>query len=140
MGRGTKRRVPYFTRWEPGKDDVGGMEEHAMKGAYCFLLLAAVWVPMTGCEKKPNEQNNIPTFEKNSKVQLNILTVKEKYESELMAIPGVVGVGIGDCNGKQCIVVLIQDRTAQTDREMPGTLDGYPVQIEVTGPIKALPQ
>jgi hypothetical protein len=95
---------------------------------------------MTGCEKKSNEQNNILAVEKNSKVQLNILTVKGKYEGELMAIPGVVGVGIGDCNGKECIVVLIRDRTAQVDREMPGTLDGYPVQIEVTGPIKALPQ
>ncbi|MGH8628992.1 MAG: hypothetical protein ACREYC_28305 [Gammaproteobacteria bacterium] len=111
-----------------------------MKGTYCFLLLAAVWIPMTGCEKKANEQNNVLMVETTSKDQLNILAVKGKYEGELMAIPGVVGVGIGDCNGKECIVVLIQDRTARIDREVPKTLDGYPVHIEVTGPIKALPQ
>lgn len=101
-----------------------------MKDIYCYLLLAAVWVPMTGCETKSNEQNNILTAEKTLKDQLSIVTVKGKYEGELMAIPGVVGVGIGDCNGKECIVVFIQDRTAQIDREVPGTLDGYPVQIE----------
>lgn len=111
-----------------------------MKDIYCYLLLAAVWVPMTGCETKSSEQNNILTAEKNLKDQLSIVTVKGKYEGELMAIPGVVGVGIGDCNGKECIVVFIQDRTAQIDREVPGTLDGYPIQIEVTGLIKALPQ
>lgn len=109
-----------------------------MKGTYCFLLLAAVWVPMTGCEMT-NEQNNM-TLETNSKDQLDILAVKGKYEGELMAVPGVVGVGIGDCNGNECIVVLVQERTAQIDRQIPGTLDGYPVYIEVSGPIKALPQ
>jgi len=55
-----------------------------MKGTYCFLLLAAVWVPITGCENKLNQQNNILTVENNSKDQLNILAVKGKYEDELM--------------------------------------------------------
>lgn len=111
-----------------------------MKGAYCFLLLAALWVHITGCENKLNQQNNILAAENNSKDQLDILAVKGKYEDELMAVPGVVGVGIGECKAKACIIVFIQYRTAQIDREIPETLDGYPVQIEVTGPIKVLPQ
>ncbi len=57
-----------------------------------------------------------------------------------MDIPGVVGVGIGECKAEACIIVFIQYRTAQIDREIPETLDGYPVQTEVAGPIKALPQ
>ena len=111
-----------------------------MKSAYRILLLVSLWVPMTGCEEGANRQNNSLTVEKNPMDQRNIRMVKEKYESELMATPGVVGVGIGECNGRECIVVLVQDRTAQTYRQIPGTLDGHPVRIEVTGPIEALPQ
>lgn len=70
-----------------------------MKDTYCFLLLAAVWVPITGCENKLNRQNNMA-----------------------------------------CIIVFIQYCTARIDREIPETLDCYLVQIEVSGPIKVLPQ
>ncbi len=114
-----------------------------MKGVYCFLLLAAVLLllaSITGREKNSNEQNNILTVVNNSKDQSKIMTVKGKYEGELMAIPGVVGVGISECKAKACIIVFIHNRTAQIDREIPKTLDGYPVQIEVTGSIKTLPQ
>jgi hypothetical protein len=68
----------------------------------------------------------------------DIVTVKEGNEAGLMAIPGVVGVGIGECNGHVCIIVMVEERTPQIDRDVPDTLDGFPVYIEVTGPIVAL--
>ena len=76
--------------------------------------------------------------EKNLDATADIVTVKERHEAELMAIPGVVGVGIGERDGTEVIVVYVEKRTAQVDREVSDTLEGYPVFIEVTGPINAL--
>jgi hypothetical protein len=90
-----------------------------------LLLLATLLLGIIGCENNSNDQDNI-------------LTVKERHEAELMAIPGVVGVGIGERDGAEVIVVYVEDRTAEIDRNVPDTLEGYPVLIEVTGPIIAL--
>jgi len=67
----------------------------------------------------------------------DIVQVKERHEARLMAIPGVVGVGIGQRDGRVCIVVMVETRTPQIDDQVPDTLDGFPVLIEVTGPIVA---
>lgn len=72
--------------------------------------------------------------------QGEIVTVKERHEAELMAIPGVVGVGIGGRDGAEHIIVMVEKRTAEIERKVPDTLDGYPVLTEVTGPIIALPR
>ena len=67
----------------------------------------------------------------------DIVHVKERHEARLMAIPGVVDVGIGQRDGRVCIVVMVETRTPQIDDRVPDTLDGFPVFIEVTGPIVA---
>jgi hypothetical protein len=66
-------------------------------------------------------------------------TLKE-HTKALMSIPGVVGTGQGLCEGKPCIKVFVIQKTPELDRKIPKTLDGYPVVIEETGEIKALPQ
>lgn len=65
----------------------------------------------------------------------DIIAVKERHEAGLMAIPGVAGVGIGQHDGHACIVVMVVKKTRRIDREVPDTLEGFPVRIEVTGPI-----
>ena len=53
---------------------------------------------------------------------------------ELLAIPGVSGIGIGlDRAGAAVAVVLIE----RADVVVPGTLDGLPVTTEVAGPFRA---
>jgi hypothetical protein len=66
--------------------------------------------------------------------------VKEKYESELMAINGVVGVGIGECEGKPCIKVYLENDSPDLKARIPAQLDGFKVDTEVTGLIEALPK
>ena len=66
--------------------------------------------------------------------------VKEQYESELMAIDGVVGVGISECEGKPCLEVYLENESPNLRRQIPTQLDGFKVDTEVTGPIQALPQ
>lgn len=66
--------------------------------------------------------------------------VREQYESELMAVAGVVGVGIGECQGQPCIKVYLADESSNLRPEIPTQLNGYPVSTEVLGKIEALPQ
>lgn len=71
---------------------------------------------------------------------LTIEQVKERHEDELMAIEGVVGVGIGECEGQPCIKVLLANDSPELEQKIPDQLDGFKVETEVTGPIEALPE
>lgn len=56
-----------------------------------------------------------------------------------MALEGVTGVGQGLCRGKPCLRVYIAARTPAVERELPDTIEGYPVEVVETGPIRPLP-
>jgi hypothetical protein len=77
---------------------------------------------------------------KNPMAAETIKEVLKKHTRDLMSMPGVVGTGQGLCEGKPCIKVLVIEKTPDLDQKIPKTLDGYPVVIEETGPIKALPK
>jgi len=66
-----------------------------------------------------------------------IAAVKDRHETELMAVPGVVGVGIGEQDGSEVIVVFVEKKDAATESRIPKTLEGYSLRVEVTGPITA---
>ena len=66
--------------------------------------------------------------------------VQEKYQDQLMAIPGVVGVGIGESDGKPVIKVLVIKKSPELEQKLPKTLEGYSVVIEETGEIRAYPE
>lgn len=68
----------------------------------------------------------------------DIVVVKERHESWLMSLPGVVGTGIGDCEGSPCIKVYVKERTPELERQVPKQLGGFALDIEVTGPIDTL--
>jgi hypothetical protein len=54
-----------------------------------------------------------------------------------MNIPGVVGVGIGKCNKIPCIKVYLEKETPES-KNIPKQLEGFKVDVEITGPIEAL--
>jgi len=56
---------------------------------------------------------------------------------EWMDVPGVVGTGIGLCDGEPCIVVYVSARTPEVERGIPAQVEGHRVRIEETGPIRA---
>jgi hypothetical protein len=60
------------------------------------------------------------------------------HVSRLMAIPGVTGVGIGDCNGRPCLRVFVLQNTPQLSQSIPPMLDGYSVEVVETGPVRPL--
>ena len=90
------------------------------------LLLTSLW--MLSSEKQP--WVNKPAIE----------LVKEQHESELMAVEGVVGVGIGECQGKPCIEVYLANESPNVKKQIPARLGGFKVNTKVTGNIEALPQ
>ena len=67
-----------------------------------------------------------------------IQDVKAKHEDFLLATPGVVSVGIGKnpC-GQFVIIVGLDGPRPETVNQLPKILEGYPVRIEIIGPVKA---
>ena len=66
--------------------------------------------------------------------------VLKEHTDEFMALPGVVGVGQGLCDGKDCIKVFVAQMSPELERKIPKELDDYQVDVEVTGEFKALPE
>lgn len=64
------------------------------------------------------------------------IAVRDAHSDELMALPGVVGTGIGMDGDRPCIHVYLLDETARGD--IPAELDGVPLVPEVTGMFQAL--
>lgn len=70
--------------------------------------------------------------------QKPIVEVLKSHTDHLMSIPGVVGTGIGEFEGRPCIKVLVVKKTEELEKKIPKTLDGYKVVIDETGEIRAL--
>jgi len=69
----------------------------------------------------------------------DIMTVMEAHVDDLMAIPGVTGVAIGELkDGTPCIQVLIVEDTRELRGKIPRIIEGHPVDIIVSGVIKPL--
>jgi hypothetical protein len=54
-----------------------------------------------------------------------------------MAIPGVIGTGIGEYEDAPCIKVLVEHKSDTLLDQIPKVVDGYVVTIEVSGEIRA---
>ena len=70
-------------------------------------------------------------------VSPTVQDVNAKHAERLMAMPGVVSVGIGkNPDGQFVIVVGLDGPRPKTVEQIPGVLEGYPVRVEVMGPVK----
>ena len=64
--------------------------------------------------------------------------VLRDHTDELMAIPGVVAVAVGESCGKQCIRVFVAHRSSELLSQVPGKIDGFQILIEESGQFQAL--
>ena len=68
----------------------------------------------------------------------SIQEVKKKHETDLLAMPGVVSVGIGlDKAGQPAIIVGLDGPRPETREQLPPDLEGYTVSTQIIGTIKA---
>lgn len=89
--------------------------------AFIFLQCSAQVKDTSKMQKKPIEQ-----------------VIKES-KGILLAIPGVQGYYQGQMeDGSDCIVVMVDSLTKENKKEIPDSLEGYPVKIEEGGRIKPL--
>jgi hypothetical protein len=69
----------------------------------------------------------------------DVTQVKAEHEADLMAIEGVIGVGISGTEEEPVIVVYLLSNNPQLLAQIPDELDGVKVFKEVTGPIDIQP-
>ena len=72
---------------------------------------------------------------------MDIKEVKKRYADELMALPNVTGVGVGERNGSQVIKVFVVRKlpleTLQASERVPRELEGVPCDVEELGVMRA---
>ena len=66
-----------------------------------------------------------------------IEAVLKEHSGNLMSLPGVVGTGEGRCSGQPCIKVFVVKKTPDLTHRIPAEIEGYAVQVEETGAIRA---
>lgn len=73
-----------------------------------------------------------------SAVGQSIEEVKARHTDRLMALPGVVSVGIGrDRDNQPAIVVGVNEQSPAESGVIPDELEGYRVITRATGPVRA---
>lgn len=72
---------------------------------------------------------------------MSIEPVRKKYEAQLMRLPNVVGLGIGEKAGKEVIKVFVTHKVPESTlapgEVVPRTLDGYETDVEESGHLTA---
>jgi hypothetical protein len=100
---------------------------------YCLFITLSILQAGCGNASKNERGNELLPAQ-------DIKQVMEAHVDELMAIPGVVGVAIGALDdGKPCIRVLVVEDNSEIRSKIPAELEGYPVVIDETGELRALP-
>ncbi len=65
--------------------------------------------------------------------------VLRENTDRLMSLSGVVGTAEGQCSGKPCIYVFVAESSPDLVDQIPSEIDGYQVQIQVSGVFQAPP-
>jgi hypothetical protein len=72
---------------------------------------------------------------------MTIEAVQQQHQDELMRLPNVVGVGIGEKGGKPVIKVLVTRKvpvsSLKPEEVIPKTLGGYRTDVEEIGSVSA---
>jgi hypothetical protein len=67
--------------------------------------------------------------------KMDIKTVLEKRENQLLQLPNVTSVGIGEKDGKEVILVFVTHKIPESDLQphniVPKTLDGFKTDVVV---------
>ena len=71
-------------------------------------------------------------------LEKSVKAVLKEHTNSLMALPGVVGTAQGLCDGAPCIIVMVVKRTPELLKQIPDVLEGYTVEVQETGVIRAL--
>lgn len=99
--------------------------------AVSTTILVAIFL-ITGCGRAKTQNTGGQAVADAPKT---IEAVLAAHNDSLMAVPGVVATAIGRCNNGPCIRILVSRMTDEAKRRIPSQLEGFPVQVDVSGPI-----
>ncbi len=103
--------------------------------ALVLILAAAIAIQAAGCKQNSGNERGTPAMSTDDAIR-----VMDAHVNELMAIPGVAGVAVGALDdGRPCIKVLVVKKTSEHRKLIPKEIEGYPVVVEVSGEIRAMP-
>ena len=72
---------------------------------------------------------------------MDIESVRRQHEDQLMQLPNVTGVGIGEKAGKQVLKVFVTHKVPvsalQPEEVVPKTLEGFETDVEEIGVVMA---
>ena len=72
--------------------------------------------------------------------EVNSMTIEEvlqKHQDRLMVIPGVVGIGEGESEGRPVILIMVRELSPDLRRQLPQQIDGFEVKVDVVGEVTA---
>lgn len=72
---------------------------------------------------------------------MDIETVRQQQQDKLMRLPNVVGVGIGEKDGKKVIKVLVTHKvpvsSLKSEDVIPKRIGGYEIDVDEIGSVTA---
>ena len=84
---------------------------------------------------EPDENGAVDYDPIEESTESRILQIKRDHEQRLLALPGIVGVGVGRTElGEDALMVYLENIEAAAN--LPKYIDGIAVVWEVTGPIE----
>ncbi len=89
---------------------------------------------LMGCDSTSNISKKDTTT---TKTTVTVSDILAKYSDTWMQVEGVVGTGEGRYQDKPCVKVFVESSTELIKKEIPSSVHGIPVVIEVTGEIRA---
>ena len=108
-----------------------------------FVAVALAWI-VASCQARAPEQTAsstpapAPAADTTTSSDQSLSLVIARNATKLMGIPGVVGVYEGVSDGKPVLRVMVLSRADSTMEKIPKTLEGYDVEVEVSGPVKPM--
>ena len=99
------------------------------------LIIMIMAIPFLSCA-----EDNVDSRGTYRMPQKKIEDALKENNSRLLSLPGVIGTAQGLCDSKPCIRVYVIQSSPELARQIPASIDGYPVVVEETGEIRTLPE
>lgn len=106
-----------------------------MRAGPITLLLFGLLGPDLGCAG-PGDRTSAGAAQE-ADIGKSVQEVLREHTPRLMAVRGVTGTGQGECEGAPCVVVFVVERSPELSAQLPDSLDGYPVDVRVSGEVRA---
>jgi hypothetical protein len=106
----------------------------AVVAGWLVVGVAVLSLLAGGCRSRSRSEAPVPPP---SRALSEVLAA---HTPALMALPGVVGTAESKLDdGRPCVLILVSRMTPELRGKLPRDLEGWPVKVQVTGDIHALP-